>query len=158
MIKRIVATAALAVWLPASAHAGGDMNMAQDAYKCGDFWTAFTEFNAAALQGDAHAQYMVGLMYWSGEGVPYDEAEAARWYLLAAENGDVQAQFQIGNFYYTGEAVEQDLVQAHFWFSVAARSSHYSATKLRDKLAADLQPTQLAEAQQLARVWSPKAE
>ncbi len=153
MMKRLIVAAALAVWLPASAMAGGDMLMAEDAYKCGDFWTAFTEFKATADQGDANGRYMVGLMYWNGEGVPNDEAEAANWYLVAANNGDVRAQFQIGNFYHKGVVVEQDPVQAHFWYSVAAESSHYSATKMRDELAAQLQPTQLAEAQQLARDW-----
>ena len=145
-------------WLPVGANAGGDLNMAEDAYKCGDFWTAFAEYKSAADEGDAHAQYMIGLMYWNGEAVPYDSAEAANWYLLAAENGDVQAQFQIGNFYYKAEAVDQNLVRAHFRFSVAAEMSHYTSIKLRDKLAAELQPTQLAEAQQLARVRNSRTE
>ena len=33
------------------------------------------------------AQFYLGLMYASGEGVPKDDAEAARWFRLAAEQG-----------------------------------------------------------------------
>ena len=41
-----------------------------------------------AQQGDADAQYNLGVMYDDGEGVPKDEVEAYAWYSLAATNGD----------------------------------------------------------------------
>ena len=40
-----------------------------------------------AEQGQAGAQYNLGVIYASGAGVPQDDAEAARWYRLAAEQG-----------------------------------------------------------------------
>ena len=40
-----------------------------------------------AEQGDASAQYNLGVTYRTGEGVPQDSAEAVRWYRLAAEQG-----------------------------------------------------------------------
>ena len=42
---------------------------------------------AAAEQGDATAQFNLGLMYDTGEGVPKNDAEAARWFRMAAEQG-----------------------------------------------------------------------
>eukprot|EP00931_Biecheleriopsis_adriatica_P043236 TRINITY_DN2472_c0_g1_i11.p4 TRINITY_DN2472_c0_g1~~TRINITY_DN2472_c0_g1_i11.p4 ORF type:complete len:103 (-),score=28.68 TRINITY_DN2472_c0_g1_i11:8-316(-) len=42
-------------------------------------------FRLAAEQGDADAQYNLGVMYRDGRGVPKDEVEAARLYGLAAE-------------------------------------------------------------------------
>ena len=41
----------------------------------------------AAEQGDAAAQHTLGIMYANGLGVPQDDAEAVRWYRLAAEQG-----------------------------------------------------------------------
>ena len=46
----------------------------------------------AADQGDADAQYNLGLMYANGEGVPEDDAEAVRWYRLAADQGTTRAR------------------------------------------------------------------
>ncbi len=49
---------------------------------------------SAAEKGDAIAQAKLGDMYYNGEGVQKDYAEAARWYKKAAEQGDVIAQGQ----------------------------------------------------------------
>ena len=45
-----------------------------------------------ADQGHAIAQYNLGWMYANGEGVPEDDAEAVRWYRLAADQGHADAQ------------------------------------------------------------------
>jgi TPR repeat protein len=45
------------------------------------------ETRARAEQGYASAQYNLGRMYANGDGVPEDDAEAVRWYRLAAEQG-----------------------------------------------------------------------
>ena len=42
---------------------------------------------ARAEEGVAEAQFNLGVMYAEGRGVPQDDAEAARWYRLAAEQG-----------------------------------------------------------------------
>ena len=45
------------------------------------------ELRALAEQGDALAQFNLGRMYATGEGVPQDDAAAVRWYRLAADQG-----------------------------------------------------------------------
>ena len=35
-------------------------------------------------------------MYENGKGVPQDDAEAVKWYRMAAEQGDADAQFNLG--------------------------------------------------------------
>ena len=45
-----------------------------------------------AEQGDAEAQFNLGVMYANGEGVPQDYAEAVKWYPKAAEQGDEYAK------------------------------------------------------------------
>ena len=49
-------------------------------------------YSKAAEQGDANAQYNLGLMYNSGEGIPRDDAEAVKWWRKAAEKGLAAAQ------------------------------------------------------------------
>jgi hypothetical protein len=50
------------------------------------FW-----YRKAAEQGEADAQYKLGLMYDLGRGVPRDIVEAYFWYALAAEGQQMDA-------------------------------------------------------------------
>ncbi len=54
------------------------------AYQRGDYATAIRELRPLAEQGHATAQYNLGSMYYSGRGVPQDDAQAHMWYNLAA--------------------------------------------------------------------------
>jgi tetratricopeptide (TPR) repeat protein len=65
-----------------------DLAAGEQALKNGDYATAIKEFLALAKQGNAVAQFNLGLMYDDGYGVRQDYAEALRWYLKAAEQGD----------------------------------------------------------------------
>ena len=49
-------------------------------------------FRKAADQGDASAQFNLGVGYRTGQGVLEDYAEAYKWFLLAAMNGHKNAQ------------------------------------------------------------------
>ena len=49
-----------------------------------DYKTALKWFKLAAKQGDAGAQYNLGVMYEKGQGVPQDDKTAMKWYSLAA--------------------------------------------------------------------------
>jgi TPR repeat protein len=111
-----------------------------------------------AEAGDAEAQFDLGFMYYEGEGVPEDHAEAVRWYRLAADQGLAEAQFNLGLMYGNGEGVPQDDVQAHMWLNlVASRSTgedRESAVSARDRVRARMTAEQVAEAQRLAREWN----
>ena len=52
---------------------------------------AFEVWSAMADSGDAGAQYLLGRMHASGEGVEQDRIEAARLFGLAAEQGYARA-------------------------------------------------------------------
>ena len=63
--------------------------------------------------------------------------------------------------YANGRGVPQDYVQAHMWFNLAEFHSspgrvHDKAAQDRDAVAKRMTPTQIAEAQKLAREWRPK--
>ena len=98
-------------------------------------------------------------MYNSGRGVPQDDAEAVRWFRLAAEQGVAAAQLALGVSYATGQGVAQDDVEAHMWTDLAvARSSGEDRdlyVKNRDFYAAKMTTEQVAEAQRRAREWKP---
>jgi len=84
------------------------------------FCGAFEDTLKKAEQGDASAQYYLGLTYDLGQGVTQDYKQAAYWYTKAAEQGLADAQFSIGWMYTTGQGVLQDNKQAAHWFTEAA--------------------------------------
>jgi len=59
-------------------------------------------------------------MYANGVGVPEDDAEAVRWYRLAAEQGNAGAQSSLGLSYANGEGVPEDFVLAYMWWNFSA--------------------------------------
>ena len=91
-----------------------------------------------AEQGDAEAQYNLGVNYDKGRGgVLQDHAEAAKWYLAAAEQGYTDAQYNLGSLYADGLGVPQDHGQAAAWFRRAAeqglRDAQYDLALLYDE-------------------------
>jgi len=48
-----------------------------------------------ADQGDATAQYSIGDMYYEGQGVTKDPAQAMQWYKKAADQGNSDAKAKI---------------------------------------------------------------
>ena len=69
-----------------------------------------------AKDGDAYAQYILGLIYFKGEEVPKDYKEAVKWYRRSAEQGYAPAQLNLGVMYHMGEGVPQDDKQAVKWY------------------------------------------
>ena len=82
---------------------------------------------ADAEQGDAAAMSLLGYIYETGEGVPKDLVEAARWLRLAAKQGNAEAQFGLGLMYGTGKGVPKDVVEAARLFRLAAEQGNATA-------------------------------
>jgi TPR repeat protein len=115
-------------------------------------------YGKAAAQGLAKAQFSLGTLYFNGEGGPKDYPQALKWFRQAADQGEALAQTKIGIMYDDGEGVPQDKVQAYKWFSLAATNGDKPAPMLRDLVAKEMTPAQLAEAQKLASEWKPKGK
>ncbi|HRO04872.1 MAG TPA: hypothetical protein PLS69_14830, partial [Terricaulis sp.] len=47
--------------------------------------------------GQRNAPYWLGLLYWNGDGVEKNNAEAARWWRMAVERGRVDAARLLGD-------------------------------------------------------------
>ncbi len=123
MMKRILAGVVLAVMLTGGA-AAGPIEDGLAAHERGDYAWALRLFRPLGEQGNASAQYNLGVMYALGQGVPRDNVQAYMWF-------DLSARYL--------EGVERDRM-----------------VQMRDVIASDMTPAQLAEAQKLAREWKPK--
>ncbi|MBF1271437.1 MAG: sel1 repeat family protein, partial [Neisseria sp.] len=75
----------------------------------------FQETLQVAKQGNAQAQFNLGLMYANGQGVRQDDAQAVQWFRKAAEQGVAEAQYNLGVMYANGQGVRQDDAQAVQW-------------------------------------------
>lgn len=80
-----------------------------------------------AESGHADAQFRLGSMYASGEGVEQDFARAFKWWNLAASKENLEAQYRMGVLYAKGVGVPQDQAQAVSWFRLAAGRGHAMA-------------------------------
>ena len=60
-------------------------------------------------------------------GSPEDDAEAVRWFRMAAEQGHAGAQFNLGLMYAEGRGVPEDHAAAADWYRMAAEQGHAGA-------------------------------
>src|SRR5260370_1419165 len=136
--------------------AAGPLDDGQAAYDRGNYATALLLWRPLAEQGDASAQYSLGVMYDHGQGVPRNYSEALAWFRKAAELGHAGAQYNLGAMYAEGQGVPRDYVLAYMWLNLAATSGNRTALRNRDIAAGHLSPGQIAEAERLARERNPK--
>ena len=101
-----------------------DFQKGADATKKGDFATALREWKPLAKQGNAHAQFNLGLMYQYGKGVSQNDKTAVKWYRLAARQGDAHAQYNLGIMYEKGKGVPQNYKTAVKWYRLAAKQGN----------------------------------
>jgi peptidoglycan hydrolase-like protein with peptidoglycan-binding domain len=105
--------------LSVSGTARADYDDGQAAFEQRDYGAALQELEPLAAQGDGRAQYLVGIIYRDGLGVP------------------------------------PDFVTAYAWFHVAAARDQPQAASARDGMSWRLTPSEIDEAQRLAREWRP---
>ena len=149
-------TVFLLLTLSLVAPAWADYQTGLDANTRGDYATALREWKPLAEQGDARAQFSIGLLYETGDGVPRDYVNARQWYEKAAVQKEARAQYYLGMQYAFGQGTPVDLVQAHMWYNLAAGNGHVGAAVYRDDLAKQMTPAQIAETHKRAREWKLK--
>ncbi len=115
---------------------------------------------ATATENDPKVWYAKGVDYRDGVGVSKDYAEAAKWFLKAAEAGNADGQTMMTGMYLLGMGVTPNLSEAVKWSMKAADQGHAQSVKVllsvgKDKVA----PTALAEQLRLnAEAGSPTAQ
>jgi TPR repeat protein len=148
--KRFLATCILLLLSVSHAAWADDIDDGDTALHKGNYETALKLLMPYAEKGNAIAELDIGILYFSGNAVPQDRVEAAKWFKLAAEQGSSGAQTDLGIIYATGNGGPKDLLQAYMWFSVAAQNKQKNtsyAEKYRDHVASELAPDDLKRAQ-----------
>lgn len=103
----------------------------------GDIDDKESSFNIDNAAGDADAQFMLGKMYASGEGVDGNYDLATQWLVKAASSGSTDKQYDLAELYISGQLIPQDITQGFYWHSRAAEggdqdSQYTAAIMLRD--------------------------
>ncbi len=117
MARRIMWYVVLMV-LSTGLSVAADLVSGKRAYAQRDYATALKEFTAAAEQGNAEAQLIVGKMYMLGQGTPKDLDRAIRWFKAAAAQGDLDAEFFLGAMYLLPR---KDVSEGLKWLQIAAQ-------------------------------------
>jgi TPR repeat protein len=75
-------------------------------------------------------------MFEHGQGVAHDDAEAVRWYRLAAAQGHADAQNNLGIMFENGRGVAKDTAEAIRLYRLAAAQGVAAATAALQRLGA----------------------
>ena len=117
----------LACTMPAWADNEAQFKQAMTAYEAGHYSQALRLLQPLAQQGDAKAQYNLGLLYENGWGVTQNYKKAVAWYQKAANQGIAEAQYNLGVMYEKGRGVQQAYKQAAAWYEKAANQGYVQA-------------------------------
>ena len=90
------------------------------AFEAKEFRRALQLLTPLAEQGEAEAQFRLGVMFQNGLGVVANELRAQEWMRQGAEQDHPLAQHGLGVMYLYGEGVPQDDTQALYWFERGA--------------------------------------
>lgn len=98
-----------------------DFDAAVEASNREEYEKSFPVFYQLANEGDADAQFNLGIMYQDGHGMEHDFVEAAKWYKLAAAQGHIYAQSNLGGLYWDGAGVPRSRDLAFEYLELAAQ-------------------------------------
>jgi hypothetical protein len=118
--------------------------------------TDISSLISQAEQGEAEAQFKLGMAYANGDGISFDVEKAIHWFTKAtdqgnadgqktldiinsaqqlAEQGDKIAQAVLAENYKNGKNVSRDLEKAKYWYTKAANNGHIGAKLILEQLA-----------------------
>lgn len=110
-------------------------------------------YQRAARQGNVKSMHNLAVLTAGGKAGRSDYGSAARWFTAAAERGLADSQFNLAILYENGLGVSKDLKQAYRWFSLAARAGDKAADARRQKLAKELDASDVARLDGEAQKW-----
>lgn len=80
----------------------------------------FAELSAKAAQGNAEAQFKLGVRYHYGEGVSQNYSESLKWFQKAADQNYAPAQSEMGYMHEQGHGTAVNYDEALKWYRKAA--------------------------------------
>ena len=96
-------------------------------YRFNQYEKALECYLIVGNHGNAGVQGRIGDMYYWGQGVGQNYAEAARWYRRSAEQGYAWSQNNLACMCFSGQGVQKDKEEARRWFQKAAAQGHEGA-------------------------------
>ena len=104
----------------------------------------------AADQGNAVAQYNLGVSYWFGSGIAKNYAKAVNFWKLSAQQGNADALLNLGIAYQEGgKGVNKNDAYAYVLFNEAASKNETASEKLQ-KLESTMSVEEINKAQELS--------
>ena len=117
---------------------------------------AVSWFDKAATQGYADAQYSLGVLYVTGNGVPLNYKKAQELFANAADQNNASAQYQLGLMNFKGKGMPVNLIEAYKWLSLAG--DYDDAPIYREYIALKMNKEQVDQATALADDWKQEQE
>lgn len=98
--------------------------IALNAYKNGDYKTAYDIWVDESTKNNSQAMVNIGLMYLRGEGKPKDLTLAKEWFEKASIFNNCYALFNLSSMYQNGIGVVQDDAKAMELLKISAQYNH----------------------------------
>lgn len=117
-----------------TAHSAPSFDDGLEAYKRGDYAAAMLAWRPLADTGDAKAQHAVADLYYCGQGVQRDYAEAAKWFMKAADQEHVAALYMVGIMCLHGKGPPMDVPDGLGFIGRAANNGYSQATYFLEAL------------------------
>ncbi len=130
-------------------------------YLKGDFPRAVPVFERLAKLGHPVAEWLMGNIYFFGQGIPKDYGKSRAMFEAAADQGYFAAFAPIAQMYQQGLGTPADPSKSYYWYNIAAAQLPDSAERTdmmnrRERIAALLTPAQIEAAQKRANGFKPK--
>ena len=136
-------------------------DLAWNAYRKGEFPRAVPVFARLAQLGHPVAEWLMGNIYFFGQGIPKDYGKAQAMFEASATQGYFAAFAPVAQMYFQGLGVPADPSKAYYWYNIAAAQLPDSAERTdminrREGVAAALTPAQVEAAQKRANLFKPE--
>lgn len=123
------------------------------AYELGKFGDAARIWSRLAEHGSGNAQSGLGLLYYTGSGVPRNYRLAQKLFLAAAKQYIPEALMFLSLMYRRGDGVQQSYLMSYMWCDIAVGVGHEGASYTCPLIAEHLSGANVLKAQQLSAAW-----
>ena len=131
------------------------LSQSAEAASRNDFYVTsdIKQLKKAAVQGDAAAQYSLGVHYAVGDLVPQDYRQALEWFRQSAEQGHIRARGKMAALFWAGRGTPKDYAKAYFWALLAQAGGDKDAEVFIADCAPRLSHAQIVAEQEQAERW-----
>ena len=153
LMAGLAASALLLSAVRADVAGPNEFKLGMTAYNLGHFIEAARVWSGLAKQGSGNAQSGLGLLYYTGRGVPRDFHRAHNLFLAAAKQSVPEALMFLSLMYRRGDGVPQSHLVSYMWCDIAVGFGHEAAIYVRQTIAEHLTEDSILMAQKMSSEW-----